>query len=83
MKTTLDIEDRILIEAKALAARERTSLTKLIEQGLTLRLRAKAAQAGPVKIDLPVSKNLGGFRPGIDPCSNKSLLNPPYTDDDT
>ena len=81
MKTTLDIEDRLLIEAKSLAARERTSLTKLIEQGLRLRLRAKTAPLEKVKIDLPVSKNLGGLRPGIDPCSNKSLLNPPDIDD--
>jgi Family of unknown function (DUF6364) len=39
MKTTLDINDTWLARAKALAARQRTSLTRLIEEGLQLRLR--------------------------------------------
>lgn len=43
MKTTLDLNDQLLADAKALAARQRTSLTRLIEEGLQLRLRAEAA----------------------------------------
>ena len=73
MKTTLDIDDRLLMEAKAFAARERKSLTKLIEEGLSLRLRPKQAAAGKGKIDLPVSRHGGGFAPGINPLSNKSI----------
>lgn len=73
MRTTLDINDRLLSEAKARAARDRTTLTRLIEEGLRLRLRATATQAGKVA-DLPVSRVGGGFRPGINPLSNKSLL---------
>jgi hypothetical protein len=34
MKTTLDIDDELLVKAKALAARERSSVTALIEEGL-------------------------------------------------
>ncbi len=34
MKTTLDINDQLLANAKVLAARQRTSLTRLIEEGL-------------------------------------------------
>lgn len=34
MKTTLDISDPLLAEAKKLAARENTTLRALIEQGL-------------------------------------------------
>jgi hypothetical protein len=34
MKTTLDISDNLLEEAKKLAAREETSVSALIEQGL-------------------------------------------------
>jgi hypothetical protein len=34
MKTTLDIDDELLVKAKALSARERKSLTSLIEEGL-------------------------------------------------
>jgi hypothetical protein len=33
MKTTLDIDDELLVKAKALSARERKSLTSLIEAG--------------------------------------------------
>ena len=42
MKTTLDLNDQLLADAKALAAQQRTSLTRLIEEGLQLRLRAVA-----------------------------------------
>jgi hypothetical protein len=74
MRTTLDINDRLLTEAKALAARQRTTLTKLIEEGLRLRLRPQAVQSAKPPIDLPVFKGGGGLRPGINPLSNRSLL---------
>lgn len=81
MKTTLDIDDRLLAEAKSLAAREQTSLTKLIEEGLALRLRPQAARARKVKIDLPVSNTKGGLYAHIDYCSNKSMFE--AADDDS
>ena len=34
MKTTMDISDPLLRKARALAARERTTLRELVEQGL-------------------------------------------------
>jgi hypothetical protein len=74
MKTTLNINDTLLIEAKSLAARQRTSLTRLIEEGLRMRLRAKAVGAGAASFRLPVMKGKGGMLPSIDPTSNKSLL---------
>ena len=43
MKTTLDLNDQLLVNAKALAAQQKTSLTRLIEEGLQLRLRVKTA----------------------------------------
>ena len=80
MKTTLDIDDRLLREAKAAAAKERTSLTRLIEEGLALRLRGKAAaQVRPIKLRLLPPG--GALMPGIDPTSNKSMLD--AMDDDT
>ncbi|MGH8592037.1 MAG: DUF6364 family protein, partial [Gammaproteobacteria bacterium] len=33
MRTTLDINDALLAKAKAVAAQEQTSLTRLIEEG--------------------------------------------------
>ena len=77
MKTTLNLDDLLLQRAKALAAKHKTSLTRLIEEGLQLRLRtatmgAKAMRVAAPKI--PVFKGKGGMRPGIDPTSNKSML---------
>lgn len=74
MKTTLDLNDQLLADAKALAAQQRTSLTRLIEEGLQLRLRAKAASAKKGRVRLPVFKGRGGLVTGVDPLSNKALL---------
>ena len=73
MKTTLDINDQLLANAKALAAQQRTSLTRLIEEGLQLRLRAQAAPPRG-KQRLPVIKGRGGLLAGIDPLSHKAML---------
>jgi hypothetical protein len=74
MKTTLDINDRLLADAKALAAQHRTSLTRLIEEGLKLRLRSAASPAKAGKRRLPVIKGRGGLVAGVNPVSNKALL---------
>ena len=78
MKTTLDPNDDLLARTKAQAELERPPLTRLIEDGLNLRLR----NAPPARAALaPVIHSFGGggggggnIRPGIDPCSNRSLL---------
>jgi Family of unknown function (DUF6364) len=75
MKTTLDINDALLANAKSLAAQQRTTLTRLIEEGLQLRLKAQRdtpRRAGTYR--LPVFKGSGGLANGINPLSNKSLL---------
>ncbi len=81
MKTTLDIDDELLVKGKAVSARERKSLTALIEEGLRLRLR----RAGSTKLKRPlalaVHRGKGGLVPGVDPLSNRSLLD--AADDDT
>ena len=74
MKTTLDLNDQLLADAKALAAQQRTSLTRLIEEGLQLRLRAQAGATRQCPARLPVFKGRGGLVVGVDPLSNKSLL---------
>ena len=74
MKTTLDINDQLLANAKALAAQQRTSLTRLIEEGLQLRLRTQAATPPRGKQRLPVIKGRGGLLAGVDPLSNKAML---------
>ncbi len=74
MKTTLDINDQLLIDAKAVAAQQRTSLTKLIEEGLQLRLRALAAGAARTCRRVPVFRGRGGLVVGVEATSNKALL---------
>lgn len=74
MKTTLDINDALLADAKALAVKQRTSLTRLIEEGLELRLRSARVAAKVRRRTLPVFKGRGGLVAGIDPTSNKALL---------
>ncbi|GJG85706.1 hypothetical protein tb265_08870 [Gemmatimonadetes bacterium T265] len=43
MRTTLDLNDALLVRAKAEAARKQTTLTRLIEEGLKLRLEQDEA----------------------------------------
>lgn len=74
MKTTLDIDDHLLAQAKVLAAHQRTSLTRLIEEGLHLRLRGKPSPVGRGKIQLPSIKGRGGLVAGVDPLSNRAML---------
>lgn len=74
MKTTLDINDSLLANAKALAAQQRTSLTRLIEEGLQLRLRSSHAATRVSKRKIPVFKGRGGVVAGLNPRSNKAML---------
>lgn len=74
MKTTLDLNDQLLASAKALAAQQRTSLTRLIEEGLQIRLRVADTRVVNGRVQLPVFPGRGGLVAGIDPCSNKALI---------
>ena len=74
MKTTLNLNDQLVADAKALAAQQRTSLTRLIEEGLQMRLRANAGPAKRARVRLPVFKGRGGLVKGVDPLSNKAML---------
>lgn len=46
MKTSVEISDVLLAEAKRLAARERTTLRALIEEGLRRSLKERKAARG-------------------------------------
>jgi hypothetical protein len=74
MKTTLNIKDQLLANAKSVAAMQRTTLTRLIEEGLAMRLAVSAKKASTQKVTLPVMNGKGGMRAGIDPASNRSML---------
>ena len=61
VRTTLDLNDDLLADAKALAAREKLTLTRLIEEGLALRLRQHRRQLAPAAcLPLPVHQGERG-----------------------
>lgn len=66
MKTTLDIDDELLNRAKAVSARERKSLTALVEEGLRLRLRRRRSRQAH---RLPVYLGKSGLAKNIDPTT--------------
>ena len=77
MKTTLNINDALLSDAKVLAAQQHSSLTRLIEEGLQLRLRkahsARTAAKGHLR-KIPIYQGRGGLVPGLNAKSNRALL---------
>ena len=75
MRTTLDLNDDLLAEAKAFAGREKLTLTRLIEEGLALRLRQHQRPSTAAPLPLPVHQGRGGLAPAVaDPRSNRALL---------
>ncbi|GHU36631.1 hypothetical protein AGMMS50256_33500 [Betaproteobacteria bacterium] len=73
MKTTLNLNDVLLTQAKAHAVQQHISLTRLIEEGLQLRLRTPRRSSSPL-VRLPVHHGKGGLTLGLDGLSNKALL---------
>jgi hypothetical protein len=61
MKTTLNIPDPIIKDAKLRAVEEGMTLTELLVQGLRIRL----ARSAPAR-SLPVSSARGGLQPGVE-----------------
>ncbi len=60
MRTTLNLPDPIVLQAKRQALENGTTLTSLIIEGLQSRLEKKQPQS-----QLPVSKAAGGLQDGI------------------
>jgi hypothetical protein len=72
MRTTLNLDDALLAEAKQVAARMGRSLTAVIEDALRQRLHRRH-QATLGAIELPVFGE-GGTRPGVDLDDSAALL---------
>jgi hypothetical protein len=74
MKTTLNISDSLIAKAKVLAVQQRTTLIRLIEEGLQLRLRSSHVAVKVSKRKMPVYRGRGGLVSGLNPSSNKAML---------
>lgn len=81
MKTTLDLNDTLIADAKAIAAKQRTTLTRIVEEGLRLRIASARGAKPAMGFKFPVLRGKGGLRPGIDPRSNRSMLDAADADD--
>jgi hypothetical protein len=64
MKTTIDIGDALLLDAKRFAAEHRVTLRELVEDGLRRTLAARRAEVAREMPDASVDGL--GVQPGID-----------------
>lgn len=74
MRTTIRLDDALLVEAKAAAAARGTTLTALVEDALRESLaRRRNAHDRPL-VELPTFRGEGGLRPGVDLDDSAALL---------
>jgi len=78
LKTTIEIDDRLLREARKLAAREGTTLRALVERGLR-RVLADRKSAAPFKLR-QASFNGQGLHPEMRDASWDELRDLVYQD---
>ena len=71
MKTTLDLPDELLIEAKKQAAEQRRPLRAIVEEGLRLVLRKSSCQ--PRKRQVRLVTVRGGLAKNLD-ISNREAM---------
>ena len=71
MKTTLDIDEVLLARAEARAMQEGKTLSRLVEEGLRLRLSRHALRYQPA---LAIHGGRGGLVRGVDPLSNRAMF---------
>jgi hypothetical protein len=74
MRTTVRLDDGLLDQARREAARRKTTLTSLIEQGLRLVLARKPEDGGRRRVRLPLCREGGGTLPGVDLVDSADLL---------
>jgi hypothetical protein len=71
MRTTVAIDDRLLLAAKTAARRRGCTLGRLIEDALRRELEQQGARDRP---PVPVFRGGTGPRPGVDLRSNRALI---------
>jgi hypothetical protein len=66
MRTTVRLDEGLMREVKAEAARRGQTVTHLIEKGLRLVLAGSGRGTRRTRVTLPVSRATGGTHPGVD-----------------
>ena len=74
MRTTVRLDDALLDRARREAARRKTTLTALIEQGLRLVIARPAARRRGERVSFPVCRRGGVTLPGVDLDDSAALL---------
>ena len=64
MRTTVNISDDLLVEAKLLATQTRRSLGSVIDDALRMLLRREEMDASPAAWSFPTG-GAGGLQPGV------------------
>ncbi len=72
MRTTVAIEDALLVVAKRRAAEQGLTLGQFLEQAIRHEIARDVS--APARPDVPVHHGQGGVRPGIDVTSNRALV---------
>ena len=71
MKTTLNLQDELLASSKAFAAMQRVSLTRLIEEGLVLRMAQRQSRPMIKPANLPIFDGKTGLAKGLTGLSSR------------
>jgi hypothetical protein len=74
MKLTLNIHDALLSEATVVAAQQRVTYTRLIEEGLRLRIRTAQKTPETKLMPMPTFKSGTGLAGGLVGNSTRELL---------
>jgi hypothetical protein len=74
MRTTVRLDDALLVRAKREAERRGETLTSLIERGLRLVLASPDKRPKRRHVEIPVCREGGGTLPGVDLDDGAALL---------
>jgi hypothetical protein len=72
VKTTLNLDDRVLERAKRLAAREGITLTALVEDALRARVAPRPSRREAFRLELPTVR--GDAPPTVDIADRNALF---------
>ena len=73
MRTTVRLDENLLLQVKREAVKRGETLTSMMEQGLRLLL-ARSRSRPRTRVKLPVSRAGGGTLPGVDLNDSSALL---------